>query len=268
MGVLSDVTIGITAGRRAEEFAGALERHGATVRHAPTISIVPLAADQRLREATQSVIAHEVDLLAVTTGAGFRGWLEAADGWGLAEPLRQTLGKARIVVRGPKAKGAVRGSGLAEEWSAPGETDAELFGYLADTGVAGQRVAVQLHGVPLPEHTGPLTDAGATVVEIQPYRYQRPADLRPARWLLDAVLADDVHALAFTSAPAAANLLDLARERGQFDDLLTAMTERVTCACVGPVTAAPLVRLGVPTIQPQRQRLGALVKLLIAELGR
>ncbi|GAB3508504.1 uroporphyrinogen-III synthase [Amycolatopsis cihanbeyliensis] len=267
MGELDGVTIGVTAERRAEEFIGALRRHGAIVRHAPTIRIVPLPDDERLRAATEDVLSGSVDLAAVTTGAGFRGWLDAAEGWGLEERLREVLAGARIFVRGPKAMGAVRGRGLTEEWSAPGETNAELFGHLLRQRVAGLRVAVQLHGTPLPEHTGGLTAAGAEVVEVQPYRWRWPADLTPARDLIDGVLAGRVHALAFTSAPATANLLALAREHGRYPEFLAALRETVLCACVGPVTAAPLTELGVPTSQPQRQRLGALVKLLVAELS-
>ncbi|MER6900237.1 uroporphyrinogen-III synthase, partial [Amycolatopsis sp. NPDC000740] len=41
----------------------------------------------------------------------------------------------------------------------------------------------------------------------------------------------------------------------------------VVCACVGPVTAAPLEAAGIRTLQPERQRLGALVKLVVAKLG-
>ncbi|GAB2974707.1 uroporphyrinogen-III synthase [Amycolatopsis acidiphila] len=266
MGDLRGVTIGVTAERRADEFIGALERNGATVRHAPTIHIVPLPDDLRLRAATDDVLAQDVDLLAVTTGAGFRGWLEAADGWGLSDRLLATLGRARIFTRGPKGKGAVRGRGLSEAWSAPEESNRELFAHLLATGVEGKRVAVQLHGSPLPE-TQALADAGARLIEVQPYRWEWPADLAPAYRLLDGVLDRQVQALAFTSAPATSNLLSLARRRGSYDELVRALKSDVVCACVGPVTAAPLTAVGVPTLQPERQRLGALVKLLVAELG-
>lgn len=267
MGDLTGVTIGITAERRAEEFISALERHGATVRHAPTIHIVPLPDDDRLRAATEEVLAEGADLLAVTTGAGFRGWLDAADGWGVADRLLAALGRARIFTRGPKGTGAVRGHGLTEEWSAPAESDRELFEHVLAAGVEGKRVAVQLHGSPLPEHTRALAEAGARVLEVQPYRWEWPSDLEPAYRLLDSVLERQVQALAFTSAPATANLLSLARERGSYDEFLQALRGDVVCACVGPVTAAPLTAVGVPTRQPDRQRLGALVKLLVAELG-
>ncbi|MFD4196148.1 MULTISPECIES: uroporphyrinogen-III synthase [Amycolatopsis] len=267
MGDLSGITIGVTAERRAEEFIGALERNGATVRHAPLIHIVPLPDDARLRAATEEVLAEPLDVLAVTTGAGFRGWIEAAEGWGLRDDLLASLTRARVFVRGPKGKGAVRGVGLTEEWAAPEESNRQLFGHLLEAGVAGARLAVQLHGSPLPEHTAPLREAGARVIEVQPYRWEWPADLHPAHELLDGVLDGRVDALAFTSAPASANMLNLARERGTYDDLVRALRGDVVCACVGPVTAAPFTDAGVPTLQPERQRLGALVKLLVAELG-
>jgi uroporphyrinogen-III synthase len=267
MGDLTGVTIGVTAERRADEFIAALERNGAAVQHAPLIHIVPLPDDLQLRAATDDVLAEDIDVLAVTTGAGFRGWLEAAEGWGVCDPLLATLTRARIFTRGPKGKGAVRGRGLVEEWSAPEESNRQLFGHLVDAGVSGLRVAVQLHGSPLSDHTKALIDGGARLIEVQPYRWEWPADMDPAYRLLDGVLEGRVQALAFTSAPATTNLLSLARQRGSYDELLHALNGDVVCACVGPVTAAPLTAIGVPTLQPERQRLGALVKLLVTELG-
>jgi uroporphyrinogen-III synthase len=266
MGELSGIAIGVTAERRAGEFIAALERYGADVRHAPTITIVPLASDPALRAGTEAVLAEPVDITVVTTGAGFRGWLEAAEGWGLRDRLVTALGQSRIHARGPKAVGAVRGAGLRESFSAASESNAELFGALA--GVGGARVAVQLHGTPLPEHTDPLVQAGASVVEVQPYRWHSPQDVTPVHDLIDAVLAGELDALAFTSAPAAANFLTLARSYGRYDSLVTALRGRLVVACVGPVTAAPLEAAGIETLQPDRQRLGALVKLLVTKLGK
>ncbi|MGH3449859.1 MAG: uroporphyrinogen-III synthase [Haloechinothrix sp.] len=263
---LTGFTVGVTAERRAEEFLSALERKGAAVRHAPTIRIVPLSGDEQLRAATDAVLAEPIDLAVMMTGQGFRGWISAAREWGIGAKLLSRLGGAQVIVRGPKTKGAVRGEGLAEEWSAPGETNAEMLGYLLARGVAGLRVAVQLHGAPLPAFVDSLTEAGAMVIEAQPYRWKQPADVRAVHRLVDAAIAGEVHALAFTSAPAAANLLHLVREYGRYTELLEAMRGPVLCACVGPVTAAPLVEHGVPVVQPERQRLGALVKLIAAEL--
>ncbi|MFJ7209982.1 uroporphyrinogen-III synthase [Amycolatopsis sp. NPDC098790] len=267
MGELSGIAIGVTAERRAEDFIATLERHGAEVRHAPTITIVPLDSDPELRAATASLVAEPIDFTVVTTGAGFRGWLDAASGWGLAESLVVRLRESRIYARGPKAVGAVRGAGLRESFSASSETNSELFGSLASAGVSGARIAVQLHGTPLPEHTAPLVAAGASLVELQPYRWMSPPDVTPVHDLIDAAVAGDLGALAFTSAPAAANLLTLAREYGRYEELLAALRGPLVVACVGPVTAAPLEAVGVETLQPERQRLGALVKLLVTSLS-
>ena len=42
------------------------------------------------------------DIVIATTGIGFRGWVAAADGWGMANELTTALEKARIVSRGPE----------------------------------------------------------------------------------------------------------------------------------------------------------------------
>ena len=263
MGELDGIAIGVTAERRADDFIAALERYGADVRHAPTITIVPLDADPRLREGTEELLTAPVDYTAVTTGAGFRGWLAAAEGWALRDRLLATLAESRIYARGPKAVGALRGVGLRETFSAASESNAELFGALASADLSGARVAVQLHGTSLPEHTSPLEAAGATLVQVQPYRWHSPEDVTPVHALIDATVAGELGALAFTSAPAASNFLTLAKAYGRYDELLAAIRGPVVCACVGPVTAAPLEAVGIVTVQPERQRLGALVKLLV-----
>jgi uroporphyrinogen-III synthase len=51
-------------------------------------------------------------------------------------------------------------------------------------------------------------------------------------------------------------------------DVLEALRNDVLAACVGPVTSAPLQRLGVPVAAPARARLGALVRILVDELPK
>jgi uroporphyrinogen-III synthase len=53
---------------------------------------------------------------------------------------------------------------------------------------------------------------------------------------------------------------------GQTPLWIQALRADVLAACVGPVTAAPLERLGIPVVSPQRARLGALVRTLVDEL--
>jgi uroporphyrinogen-III synthase len=263
---LAGFTVGVTAARRAEELGTMLERRGAAVQHGPALRIVPVADDTELADATRGLIARPPDVTVATTGIGFRGWVEAADGWGIGEDLLAALGAGKLIARGPKARGAIRASGLVDLWSPPSESSAEVLEYLLDMGVEGLRIAVQLHGEPLPDVVEALTVAGAEVVEVPVYRWLPPADIGPLDRLTDAVLAGCVDVLAFTSAPAAASLLARAGERGVRDELLAALRGPVLALCVGPVTAAPLEAVDVATVQPQRSRLGAMVRRLEAEM--
>jgi uroporphyrinogen-III synthase len=86
--------------------------------------------------------------------------------------------------------------------------------------------------------------------------------------MVELVVAREVDALTFTSAPAAVSLLRTAGRLGREDDVLQALRTDVLPVCVGPVTAAPLERAGVRTRQPERSRLGALVREVVAELPR
>src|SRR4051812_24044487 len=243
-----------------------LERRGACVQQGAALRIVPVADDTELAEATRGLIADPPDITVATTGIGFRGWLSAADGWGIGDDLLRALGRGRLIARGPKARGAIRASGLVDAWSPPSESSAEVLEYLLARGVEGLRIAVQLHGEPLPDVVEALEVAGAAVVEVPVYRWMPPADIAPVDRLLDAVLAGGIDVVAFTSAPAAASLLARARERGMLEDLLRELRGPALALCVGPVTAAPLEALDVPTVQPQRSRLGAMVRRLETEM--
>jgi uroporphyrinogen-III synthase len=204
--------------------------------------------------------------VVATTAIGFRGWIEAADGWGLGEALLDRLRGVELLARGPKVKGAIRAAGLTEDWSPGSESMAEVLDRLLTEGVAGRRIAVQLHGEPLPGFVEALREGGAEVVGVPVYRWMPPEDVGPVDRLLDAAVTRGLDALTFTSAPAAASLLSRAEERGLGSDLLAALHHDVLPACVGPVTALPLQARGVDTVQPERFRLGPLVQLLCREL--
>ncbi|WP_432743909.1 uroporphyrinogen-III synthase [Streptomyces sp. JH002] len=263
---LAGFTVGVTAARRAEELIALLRRRGAEVVHAPALRIVPLSDDDELLHATRELTTHPPDVVIATTAIGFRGWVEAAEGWGVGQELLATLGRSEVLARGPKVRGAIRAAGLTEEWSPASESMAEVLARLLDGGVEGRRIALQLHGEPLPGFIEALREAGAQVVEVPVYRWMPPQDIAPVDRLIDVTLAGGLDALTFTSAPAAASLLRRAEERGLLGSLLESLRRDVLAACVGPVTALPLESWDVPVRHPERFRLGPLVQLLCTEL--
>lgn len=272
-GCLAGFTIGITAARRADEFATLLVRRGADIVSAPAIRIIPLADDTELERVTRQLIVEPPQLTVATTGIGFRGWMEAAEGWGIAEELRATLAATRMLARGPKAKGAIRAAELREEWSPASESSAEVLDHLLAEGVEGVRIAVQLHGAttewePVPDFCEVLRCAGADVVPVPVYRWMPPEDQGPMDQLIEAIVTANLDCVTFTSAPAVASMLMRAKETGLLEGVLHALRGRVLAACVGPITAAPLEELGVATSIPGRARLGALARHVAEELPR
>lgn len=268
---LAGFTIGVTAARRAEEFIALLKRRGGAVVHAPAIRIVPLVDDVELHRVTAELIESPPDVVVVTTGIGFRGWVEAAHGWDVSDGLIAALESTRILARGPKARGAVRQAGLCEEWSPESESSAEVVARLLDEGVDGLRIAVQLHGAasewePDADVCETLARAGAEVIKVPVYRWEPADEPRRIDQLIAMIVNSDVDAVSFTSAPAAAAVLERAKELGELENLVNALRSDVGVFCVGPVTATPLARLGIPVRYPERYRLGALARLITDEL--
>jgi uroporphyrinogen-III synthase len=264
VGPLAGFTVAVTAERRRDELAALFARRGAKVVVAPAITIVPLGDDQALHAATAACVGLAPDIVVATTGIGFRGWLEAAEGWGMGDTLRAALSRAQLIARGAKPCGAIRAADLTEEWSAVTESSEEILERLLAQGIAGRRIAVQLHGGPQQEFTGALRAGGAAVVEIPVYRWTLPSDLNPVRRLVAQLAAGQIDAVTFTSAPAVQALLEIAGDSAP--EVLDRFRTTTMAACVGPVTAAWLVERDIPVVTPHRSRLGALVKVVTDEL--
>jgi len=148
-----------------------------------------------------------------------------------------------------------------------------VLAHLTADDLDGRRVAVQLHGAvddwdPLPGFLDTLAERGATVVAVPVYRWEPPADLAALNGLVEKVALGGVDAVTFTSAPAAASFLLRAEELRLTESVTRALTTTVTPFCVGPVTARPLEQVGVPSVLPQRMRLGALARVVADELPR
>jgi uroporphyrinogen-III synthase len=265
---LGGCTVVIAVDRRSTELATALERHGATVRHAPALSIVPHIDDEALISATRSLIADPPDVVVVTTGVGFRGWMEAADEAGLLDDLHDAFACAQIVARGPKARGAIQQAGLTADWVAESETSGELGEFLLAEGVRGRRVAVQHHGSGADGLDELFTGAGADVVSLTVYRWGPPPDPAAVARSVVATAQGEVDAVLFTSAPGAAEWIATARREGVLDEIVRrAGSRRLLLAAVGPITAAPIRSAGAEPLIAERGRLGSLVRAVVTHFG-
>lgn len=265
---LAGCTIIVAADRRSVDLATALERRGAVVHRAPALSIVTNSDDAELLARTERVIASPPDIVIVTTGVGFRGWIDAAHENGLDGQLDRALQGAHFVARGPKAHGAIQQAGFTADWVAESETSAEVGEYLLASGVAGKRILVQHHGAGADGLDELLTDAGAEVLSITVYRWGPPPDPDVVRRSALQAAGGEADAVLFTSAPGAASWIAFAEESGALERVRRrAESGRLLLACVGPITAAPLHTANLRTTIADRGRLGSLARTVIAHFG-
>jgi uroporphyrinogen-III synthase len=259
-GELTGFRIGVTAHRRAGDFIAALQRRGAQVLHAPALMISPVEEDARVVEDTRTLLAHRPDVVVVTTAYGLRRWFEAADAAGLGEDLRDAFQRARVITRGAKARGQVLSLELDDAEVAEAERTSSVVDRLLADGVAGARVAVQMHGLNDELQLQRLVAAGAAVDTVAPYRWLSADDGERLPALIREVCDRRLDVLTFTAAPAVDALFSTAQEIGRHEELVAALRTDVTAAAVGPVCAGPLLEAGVEPLVPERYRLGALVR--------
>jgi uroporphyrinogen-III synthase len=266
--VLRGFRIGVTSDRRSADLIAALERRGADVLHAPALIITPNDHDDTLIAETRTLIDARPEVVLITTGYGMRRWLEVADTAGLGAELTATLEAARIFARGPKAHGAVRAAGLLDAQTSDLQTTASLVDAVIASGPPARRIAVQLHGYTDEEALSRLAKFSDCVMTVTPYRWAKPNPQDRLRRLIKAACQRQIQAVTFTSAPAAAATLDAANSLGLGWEFIQALSDYVTSAAVGPVTAEPLREAGIEPVVPDRHRLGALIRLVSDELTR
>ncbi len=263
---LEGFRIGITSDRRSDDLIAAFERRGAEVMHAPTIRMSGAGDDGMLEEETRAIIGARPDMLLATTSFGMRRWIEAADAAGLGDDLHDVLEGARIYVRGPKARGAIRAAGLDDHGMSERETTTSMVDLVLKQPVAGLTIAVQLHGYTDESQLARLSAAGARVLTVAPYRWTMHEDTGRVLRLIDAICTGGLDAVTFTSAPAVEALFAIAAEADKLEAVQSAFRESVVAAAVGPVTAAPLIEAGILPIVPDRFRMGALIRLTCEHL--
>lgn len=260
---MDGLRVGVTAARRGEGLVAALERHGAAVCWAPT-----LAGDREQSQATASalreVLAHSPQWVVVSTGVGARALLAAAVEAGLDGHLHEVLRRAKVVARGAKAHAALRSINVEPVFVSPQETDRDTAAWLAQRVLCGDVVGVVAHGSDGDGYQA-VADAGATVVEVQPYRCAPTTDVGPVTALIARICSNDIDAVLCTSPASLRNLMAIAAQGGRREELSAALRERVAVAAIGPVTAAAAEDAGARvTVMPLRQRTADLVAALDA----
>ena len=264
---LEGFRIGVTSDRRSSDLIDAFERRGARVVHAPTLRIAHSQQDGPLLEDTRTMIAARPDLLLATTGYGVRRWFEVAEADGIGSELTDVLADTTILVRGPKARGGIRATGLNDSGMSDSETTASLVDKVLAEYPPGLVIGIQVHGATDEVQLDRLRAVHERVLVVAPYRWiaMDDSDERVYK-LVEAICSRQLDCVTFTSAPAVHALFTAAEGMDVYPELIAALQTQVCAAAVGPVTSAPLIAAGIAPIQPTRFRMGALIRLVCEHL--
>ncbi|WP_241988568.1 uroporphyrinogen-III synthase [Cryobacterium sp. TMT1-3] len=264
---LEGFRIGVTSDRRSSDLIDAFERRGARVVHAPTLRIAHSQQDGPLLEDTRLMIAARPDVLLATTGYGVRRWFEVAEADGIGSALTDALAETTILVRGPKARGGIRATGLNDSGMSDSETTASLVDKLLAEYPPGLVIGIQVHGATDEVQLDRLRAVHERVLVVAPYRWIAMDDTDERVYkLVEAICARQLDCVTFTSAPAVHALFTAAEGMEMYPELIAALRSEVCAAAVGPVTSAPLMAAGIAPIQPTRFRMGALIRLVCEHL--
>jgi uroporphyrinogen III methyltransferase/synthase len=246
------------AREQASDFLACLSELGAECVEFPTIEVIPPSSWKELDRAIGNLESYQ--WLVFTSVNGVKYFFERLEDSG--QDVRNLKG-IRIAAIGPKTADAIHGKGVKpdlvpEEYRA--EAVVEAF---RKHRVAGSRIllprAAEAREV-LPQE---LEKMEATVEVVEAYRTVKPEGDRDE---IRAMLGKgDIHMVTFTSSSTVNNFMEMFE--GESDQLLKWM-EKVTVACIGPVTAKTAEERGLSVrITPSDYTIEALAKAIVDWFG-
>jgi uroporphyrinogen III methyltransferase/synthase len=255
-GPLAGRTVVVTrAAEQARRFVDILESAGARVLLAPTIAIGPPASWEPLDRALDGLAGFTWAIFTSVNGVAMVDQRLRARGEAWAPFTRLRVAAIGPATAEALAEHGVRASVVPEEFRAEALV-ARLRGAIGPDDRVLLPRAAQTRDVLVRE----LAALGAAVTEVAAYA-TRPGDANAAR-LKEALAADAVDAVTFTSSSTARNFAELftAEER-------RAWLARVVIASIGPVTAATAAEYGLTTqVMPQQYTIPALAAALVQHL--
>ena len=242
---ISGKRIALPETRELDLLASMVEREGGAVLRCPLVSIVDAPDAGPVETWLRRVIAGELQDIIFYTGEGVRRLLGFAARANIRDEFIGALKSVRKITRGPKPVKALREVGLSSDLAAESPTTDGLIATLEKQPMDGRRVGVQAYGqTPNVQLLAYLSQRKAVVRAVAPYDYASSADDERVLGLIEEMAAGTVDAIAFTSSPQYARLVEVADER-QASAKLQSGLQRTKIVVVGPVMAAELSAHGV-----------------------
>lgn len=270
MSSLNGARVALLDGRRQDEMARLVRRHGGEPYSVPAVRETPRDCGDRVAALLDRLARGACQATIFLTGAGVNALCEEAGKLGRLPELLTALHTVLVICRGPKPAMALKRHGVpAAVTAAEPHTTDDLLAALAGCDLHGREVAVLHYGERNFALTLALHQRGARLTELCLYEWQPPADTAPLRTLVREIIAGEIDAVTFTSQVQARHLFQVAEDVGLADQLVYALNTRTIVASVAPICLAALQRLGVtPHVVPEHSKMGHLVVALTEHLAR
>ena len=133
--------------------------------------------------------------------------------------------------------------------------------------LAGKLVVVQRYGDTNWELQNALEERGAQVMEMATYRWSLPENIQPMIAMMDALDANTIDMVCFTSASQVHNLLIVAEQLGRKESLQAGLN-RSMVASIGPVCSKALAILGIKIdVEANPPKLGPFINAINSQFA-
>jgi uroporphyrinogen-III synthase len=260
---LKDKTIAILENRAGEQLADLVRKYGGIPFSAPALAEIPDIDPVHIAELVRSWKSKVPDFFIFQTGVGVKALFATTDSLGITEQFQKTLAASILVVRGTKPTAALRSYKVRIDFTAREPyTTAEVLAELDKNAIKGKAVVVQRYGDTNWELQQALESRGAIVTEIATYRWSLPADTKPLVDLMDALEANNIDMVCFTSASQVYNFFMVAEQLGRKQSLQNGLN-RSLIASIGPVCTAALVKFNIRVdVEPNPPKLGPFINAM------
>ncbi|MSP99321.1 MAG: uroporphyrinogen-III synthase [Methylotenera sp.] len=257
---MRDKTIAILENRSGEQLADLVRKYGGTPFSAPALAEVPDIDPVLIAQMIKDWQSDPPNFFIFQTGVGVKALFATTDSLNISAQFSQILATSIVAVRGPKPTAALRSRHVRIDLSASEPyTTIEVLAALDTHSLAGQLVIVQRYGDTNWELQKALAAREARVIEMATYRWSLPENTQPMVAMMDALDADAIDMVCFTSASQVHNLFVVAEQLARTASLQAGLN-RSMVASIGPVCSKALAVFGIQVdVEPNPPKLGPFI---------
>jgi uroporphyrinogen-III synthase len=267
---LAGARIGLLEGRMQGELAEMVRRFGGQPVSAPALHEDPIPSGEAVAAFIDQLSARQLPFVVFLTGSGATALIREAEVQGRLHELLDGLEHATTICRGPKPAGVLAKHRVTVDVRIPApHTTRELLATLSLLLLDERRVGLVHYGERNEAIVAALVERRAEIEELCLYEWRLPEDLGPLQRLIEAVIAKEIDAVAFTTQVHVRHLLRVAEDMHVRDALVQALQNDTVAAAIGPTCAAALEEAGItPQVIADPPKIGPLLTSLADHLAR